>query len=107
MWSTCLFLHGYRKQRHKRPPSRRGKGGEGFHTLPYIRENYDTEGFVPIPDRYYGQMALDGVADSPQITMSSAPGSPCADIKTREDGKPVIFEEELSFPQRFVEMAEG
>ncbi len=76
----------------------------------YIRENYDENNFNPIPDRYYGgkwhwmRGWQDSASDYKVLDDKALP-----DLieKLKRIEKPIIFEEELSFTERFVEMAEG
>ncbi len=76
----------------------------------YIREDYDIEGFDPIPEKYYGGKWhwMRGVQDSSSnynvLKDKTLPG---LIEKLAAAGKPVIFEEELSFTERFVDMAPG
>jgi uncharacterized protein len=75
----------------------------------YIRENYDHEPFNPIPDAYYGGKWhwMRGVQDSASnyevLDNKALPG---LIDKLRRIGKPIIFEEELLFTERFVQMAD-
>jgi uncharacterized protein len=76
----------------------------------YIRENYGSQGFDPIPLPYLGgkwhwmrgrqdSASNYRVLDDPLLTG-------LAD-SIRQTGKPVIFEEELDFTRRFVDMFPG
>jgi len=76
----------------------------------YIRENYDEAGFDPIPAPYYGgkwhwmKGWQDAASDYKVLNDKDLPGLV---EKIRKIGKPVIFEEELAFTERFVDMFEG
>jgi uncharacterized protein len=76
----------------------------------YVRENFETEGFDPIPLRYIGGKWhwMRGWQDSASnyriLDDSDLPGLV---EKIRRTGKPVIFEEELNFTRRFVDMFPG
>jgi len=76
----------------------------------YIRENYDSPSFDPIPDSYSGGKWhwMKGIQDSSSnyrvLNDSHLPGLV---ENIRKTGKPVIFEEELEFTKRFVEMFPG
>lgn len=80
---------------------------EGFFPYHYIRENYDTEGFDPIPEAYYGGKWhwMRGIQDSSSsyrvLEDKQLPGLV---EKIKHKGKPVIFEEELDFTKKFVDM---
>jgi uncharacterized protein len=74
----------------------------------YIRENYDSEPFDPIPESYYGGKWhwMRGVQDSASnYDVLDDKALPGLIEKLRKIGKPIIFEEELVFTERFVEMA--
>jgi uncharacterized protein len=74
----------------------------------YIRENYDNERFDPIPEAYYGGKWhwMRGIQDSSSnYEVLDDKALPELIGKLRRIGKPIIFEEELSFTERFVEMA--
>ena len=76
----------------------------------YIRENYDTEPYNPIPKAYYGGKWhwMRGVQDSASnYEVLDDKALPALIEKLRRTGKPIIFEEELSFTERFVAMADG
>ncbi|MCX8023477.1 MAG: amidohydrolase family protein [Syntrophorhabdaceae bacterium] len=75
----------------------------------YIRENYDTFGFEPIPDGYYGgkwhwMRGWQDAASNYKVLEDEA--LPPLIEKLKKTGKPIIFEEELRFTEIFVEMAE-
>lgn len=76
----------------------------------YIRENYDEAGFDPIPEPYYGgkwhwmRGWQDSASDYKVLNDKDLPGLV---EKIQKTGKPVIFEEELAFTERFVDMFEG
>jgi uncharacterized protein len=75
----------------------------------YIRENYDSERFDPIPEAYYGGKWhwMRGIQDSSSnYEVLDDKALPQLIEKLRRIGKPVIFEEELSFTERFAEMAD-
>ncbi len=82
------------------------------HFVPYhyIREDFEGEDFDPIPHSYYGGKWhwMRGVQDaaSNYDVLSDPRLLPLVE-KLKETGKPVIFEEELAFTERFVEMAPG
>ena len=76
----------------------------------YIRENYDVEGFDPIPDKYYGgkwhwMRGWQDTASNYQVLDD--PGLPGLIEKLRAINKPIVFEEDFDFTVRFVDMAEG
>jgi predicted TIM-barrel fold metal-dependent hydrolase len=74
----------------------------------YIREDYDRAGFDPIPKDYYGGKWhwMRGWQDSASnYRVLEDTDLPALIEKLRRTGKPVIFEEELAFTERFVEMA--
>jgi hypothetical protein len=74
----------------------------------YIRENYDSEPFDPIPEAYYGGKWhwMRGVQDSASnYEVLDDKVLPGLIEKLRKIGKPIIFEEELLFTERFVDMA--
>lgn len=76
----------------------------------YVRENYEAEGFDPIPVRYVGGKWhwMRGVQDSTSsYRVLDDPLLPGLAEKIRQTGKPVIFEEELDFTRRFVDMFPG
>lgn len=80
---------------------------ESFFPYHYIRENYDVEGFDPIPIDYYGGKWhwMRGVQDSSSnYRVLNDPLLPGLVEKLVSTGKPVIFEEELDFTKTFVEM---
>jgi uncharacterized protein len=75
----------------------------------YIREDYDREHFDPIPKAYCGGKWhwMRGTQDSAS-NYEVLDGKKLSGLidKLRRTGKPVIFEEELLFTERFVEMAD-
>lgn len=76
----------------------------------YIRENYDADGFDPIPHGYFGgkwhwMRGWQDSASSYPVLEDKA--LPLLVQKIMDTGKPVIFEEELDFTRRFVEMFPG
>jgi len=76
----------------------------------YIREDYDTEGFDPIPDAYYGgkwhwMRGWQDMTSNYDVLDDKALQGLIEKIK--KTGKPVIIEEELAFTERFVEIASG
>lgn len=76
----------------------------------YIREDYDRDGFDPIPDGYYGgkwhwmRGWQDSASNYKILEDKALPG---LIEKIKKTDKPIIFEEELRFTESFVEMAEG
>jgi uncharacterized protein len=76
----------------------------------YIRENYDEKGFDPIPEAYYGgkwhwmRGRQDSASNYNVLNDEFLPG---LIEKIKMTGKPVIIEEELSFTERFIDMAEN
>jgi len=81
-----------------------------FFPYHYIRENYDTEGFDPLPEEYFGgkwhwmRGAQDSASNYRVLVDTSLPGLV---EKIRKTGKPVIFEEELKFTKTFADMFPG
>jgi len=76
----------------------------------YIREDYDREGFDPIPEAYCGGKWhwMRGWQDSASnYKVLEDKVLPELIEKLRKIGKPIIFEEELSFTEKFVEMFDG
>ncbi len=76
----------------------------------YIREDYDREGFDPIPGPYCGGKWhwMRGWQDSASnYRVLDDPALPDLIGKLKRTGKPIIFEEELDFTERFVRMADG
>jgi uncharacterized protein len=76
----------------------------------YIREDYDKNGFDPIPEAYYGGKWhwMRGWQDiSSNYSVLNDKALPGLIEKMKETGKPVIIEEELDFTERFVEIAPG
>ena len=76
----------------------------------YIRENYDKNGFDPVPEFYYGgkwhwMRGLQDMASNYDVLNDRE--LPGLIEKIKKTGKPVIIEEELAFTERFVEMADG
>lgn len=75
----------------------------------YIREDYDTDGFDPIPEGYYGgkwhwMRGWQDTASNYKVLEDKALSGLIQKLKRTK--KPVIFEEELRFTERFVEMAD-
>lgn len=86
------------------------KRAGGFIPYHYIREDYDKEGFDPIPEAYCGGKWhwMRGWQDSASnYRVLDDKLLPELIEKIKMTGKPVIFEEELSFTERFANMAEG
>ncbi|MBP1749164.1 MAG: amidohydrolase [Deltaproteobacteria bacterium] len=80
---------------------------DSFFPYHYIRENYDTPGFDPLPDDYFGGKWhwMRGVQDSASnYRVLHDPLLPALVEKIVRTGKPVIFEEDLDFTKAFVEM---
>ncbi len=80
---------------------------DSFFPYHYIRENYDTDGFDPIPGAYFGGKWhwMRGWQDSASnYSVLSDPALPELAEKIRNTGKPVIFEEELKFTKTFADM---
>lgn len=76
----------------------------------YIREDYDIDDFDPIPAEYYGGKWhwMRGWQDSASnYKVLEDKALPNLIEKLRKTDKPIIFEEELPFTERFIEMAEG
>jgi predicted TIM-barrel fold metal-dependent hydrolase len=80
------------------------------HFIPYhyIREDFDRENFDPIPDGYCGgkwhwMRGVQDAASNYRVLEDKAISGLIE--KLTKIGKPIIFEEELSFTERFVEMA--
>ncbi len=73
----------------------------------YIRENYDNAGFDPIPSAYFGGKWhwMRGIQDSSSNykVLEDRELSGLVE-KIHLTGKPVIFEEELAFTKRFVDV---
>lgn len=83
---------------------------ETFSPYHYIRENYDTEGFDPIPGDYFGGKWhwMRGIQDSSSnYRVLEDKNLPALVEKIMLTGKPVIFEEELEFTKRFVDTFPG
>lgn len=76
----------------------------------YIRENYDVEGFNPIPDEYFGgkwhwmRGWQDSASNYQVLDDLELPG---LIEKLRRINKPIVFEEDFDFTVKFVDMAEG
>ena len=74
----------------------------------YIREDFDRAGFDPVPQGYFGgkwhwmRGRQDSASNYRVLGDTHLPG---LIRQLAGAGKPVIFEEELSFTDRFVEMA--
>lgn len=78
-----------------------------FFPYHYIRENYDTEGFDPIPDAYFGGKWhwMRGWQDSASnYSVLDDPALTGLVEKIGSTGKPVVFEEELKFTKTFADM---
>jgi len=78
------------------------------HFIPYhyIRENYEDEGFNPLPAMYSGGKWhwMRGIQDSSSnYTILRDKTLPALVEKLTKTGKPVIFEEELKFTKMFVD----
>jgi hypothetical protein len=75
---------------------------ESFFPYHYIRENYDNEGFNPLPDDYFGGKWhwMRGSQDSASnYSVLRDPLLPALAEKIRKTGKPVIFEENWNSPK--------
>ncbi len=84
------------------------KKADGFIPYHYIREDYDEDGFDPIPEAYCGGKWhwMRGWQDSASNYKVLDDGLlPGLIEKIRITGKPVIFEEELRFTEMFVDIA--
>ncbi len=78
-----------------------------FFPYHYIRENYDTEGFDPVPENYFGGKWhwMRGIQDASSNYRVLEDGRlPALVEKIKMTGKPVIFEEELRFTKKFVDL---
>jgi len=76
----------------------------------YIRENYNVDGFNPIPDEYFGGKWhwMRGWQDSASnYQVLDDPELPGLIEKLRRINKPIVFEEDFDFTVKFVDMAEG
>jgi predicted TIM-barrel fold metal-dependent hydrolase len=76
----------------------------------YIRENYNVDGFNPIPDEYFGGKWhwMRGWQDSASnYQVLDDPELPGLIEKLRRINKPIVFEEDFDFTFKFVDMAEG
>jgi len=76
----------------------------------YIRENYDVNVFDPIPDKYYGGKWhwMRGWQDTASnYKVLDDPALPGLIEKLRKINKPIVFEEDLAFTVKFVDMADG
>lgn len=76
----------------------------------YIREDYDRPGFDPIPEPYAGgkwhwMRGWQDTASNYEVLKDAA--LPHLIDQLRAIDKPVVFEEDLDFTERFVAMAEG
>jgi predicted TIM-barrel fold metal-dependent hydrolase len=83
---------------------------EVFVPYHYIREDFDRAGFDPVPQGYFGGKWhwMRGWQDSASnYDVLDDPHLPGLIRQLAGAGKPVIFEEELSFTERFVDMAHG
>jgi hypothetical protein len=84
--------------------------GNSFIPYHYIREDFDGARFDPLPDGYYGgkwhwmRGWQDSASNYDVLHDAYLPG---LIARLRATGKPIIFEEELSFTKRFVDLAEG
>ena len=80
---------------------------DSFFPYHYIRENYDGEGFDPLPGPYFGGKWhwMRGIQDSSSnYRVLRDPALPGLIEKIVSTGKPVVFEEDLEFTRTFVEM---
>jgi hypothetical protein len=80
---------------------------DSFFPYHYIRENYDGEGFDPLPGPYFGGKWhwMRGIQDSSSnYRVLHDPALPGLVEKIVSTWKPVIFEEDLEFTRTFVEM---
>lgn len=80
---------------------------DSFFPYHYIRENYDTEGFDPIPGAYFGGKWhwMRGWQDSASnYSVLADPALAGLVQGIASTGKPVIFEEELKFTKTFADM---
>ncbi len=78
-----------------------------FFRIIIYAENYDSDGFNPLPAEYYGGKWhwMRGVQDSSSnYRVLQDPLLPGLVEKIVATGKPVIFEEDLDFTRTFVEM---
>jgi hypothetical protein len=83
---------------------------QGFIPYHYIRENYDVDGFNPIPREYYGGKWhwMRGWQDSASnYKVLDDPDLPALIENLQKINKPIVFEEDLDFTERFVDMTEG
>ena len=83
---------------------------QSFIPYHYIRENYDADGFNPIPQEYYGGKWhwMRGWQDSASnYKVLDDPDLPALIEKLQKINKPIVFEEDLDFTERFVDMTEG
>ena len=83
---------------------------KGFIPYHYVREEYEAEDFDPVPSRYFGGKWhwMRGWQDSASnYEVLADPYLPELMERLAKTGKPIIFEEELEFTERFVEMAGG
>ncbi len=76
----------------------------------YIREGFEEEGFDPVPKEYYGgkwhwMRGWQDTASNYEVLRDAHLPRLLDTLKTT--GKPIIFEEELSFTERLIDMAEG
>jgi len=83
---------------------------QSFIPYHYIRENYDMEGFDPIPHEYCGgkwhwMRGWQDTASNYQVLDD--PALPGLIEKLRTINKPIVFEEDLDFTIKFVDMTEG
>ncbi|MBP8745053.1 MAG: amidohydrolase family protein [Syntrophorhabdus sp.] len=83
---------------------------QSFIPYHYIRENYDTDGFNPIPEAYSGGKWhwMRGWQDTASnYEVLDDPLLPGLIEKLRKINKPIVFEEDFEFTVKFVNMAEG
>ena len=83
---------------------------QSFIPYHYIRENYDTDGFNPIPEAYFGGKWhwMRGWQDTASnYEVLDDPVLPGLIEKLRKINKPIVFEEDFEFTVKFVNMAEG
>ncbi len=76
----------------------------------YIREDFDRAGFDPLPPEYYGgkwhwMRGWQDSASNYEVLKDSHLSGLIE--KLRKSGRPIIFEEELSFTERLIDVADG
>lgn len=76
----------------------------------YIRENFDVNGFNPIPQEYFGgkwhwMRGWQDTASNYKVLDDEA--LPGLIEKLQKIKKPIVFEEDLDFTVKFVDMADG